>query len=40
MNGREIRLVDDVLAAVNEEASTWRITIGRGGRRLKAVTGP
>ena len=39
INDREIRLVDDVLAATNEEASTWRITIGRGDRRLKVVIG-
>ena len=39
INDREIWLVDDVLAATNEEASAWRITIGRGDRRLKVVIG-
>ncbi len=39
INGKEIRLVDDVLAATNEGASTWRITVGRGDRQLKVVIG-
>ena len=39
INGREIRLVDDVLAVTNGEASTWRITIGRDDRQLKVVIG-
>ncbi len=39
INGKDIGRVEDVLAAVGEDASSWRIEIRRGDRRLKVVVG-